>query len=64
VIWSLQEYIFTLAVCKVNYFLPDGLWNARSIRNKTTALCDFVVSNQLDIMVLTERWLKGDDSDV
>ena len=40
-----------------------GLWNARSIRNKTTTLCDLVISNQLDIMVLTETWLNGDDSD-
>jgi len=53
-----------LCVPNMHYCLPRvrfGLWNARSIRNKTTTLCDFVVSNRLDIMVLTETWLKGDD---
>lgn len=40
-----------------------GLWNARSIKNKTTSLSDFVISNQLDIMALTETWLCGDDRD-
>lgn len=40
-----------------------ALCNARSIKNKTSFLCDFIISRQLDIMVLTETWLNGDDRD-
>lgn len=40
-----------------------ALWNARYINNKTSSLCDFIVSRQLDIMALTETWLYGDDRD-
>lgn len=40
------------------HYLPPrvrfGLWNGRSIRNKTTILCDFVISNKLDIMIVIE----------
>ena len=40
-------------------------WNARSIKakNKSAALCDFVISNQLDILAITESWLTGDGRD-
>ena len=65
---NVENLVFIPPVCVPNthYCSPRvrfGLWNARSIRNKTTTLCEFVVSNQLNIMVLTETWLKGDDSD-
>ena len=40
-----------------------ALWNARSIKNKTTSLCDFIISRQIDIMVITETWLNGDGRD-
>ena len=40
-------------------------WNARSIKakNKSTVFCDFVISNQLDVVALTETWLCGDSRD-
>jgi len=31
--------------------------------SKTTSICDFVQEQQLDILVLTETWLKGDCRD-
>lgn len=40
-------------------------WNARSIKakNKSSALCDFVIVNDLDILAITETWLSGDSRD-
>ena len=38
-------------------------WNARSVRNKLSSLADYVVSNDIDIMLITETWL-GDEEDV
>ena len=40
-------------------------WNARSIKakHKSTALCDFVINNQLDLLTVTETWLTGTDKD-
>ncbi len=49
-------------------------WNARSLRSKksksvalckhkTAALCDLVISHHLDILAITESWLKGDERD-
>ena len=37
------------------------LWNAHSIRNKTTHLVEFIVGNDIDVMVLTESWLNSED---
>ena len=31
--------------------------NARSVKNKTIFLCDFILSNELDIFAITETWL-------
>ncbi len=31
--------------------------NARSVRNKTHILCDYIVDNDLDIFAITESWL-------
>ena len=39
-----------------------AIWNARSIKNKITSLCDLVISEHLDILALTETWLTGNDS--
>ena len=56
----------------VSRFIPDrykpsnmrfALWNARSIKNKTASLCDYILTRQLDVMALTETWLNGDDRD-
>ncbi|XP_072048691.1 uncharacterized protein [Amphiura filiformis] len=38
-------------------------WNARSIGNKTASICDFVISNKLDVFAITESWLNGDSKD-
>ena len=40
-------------------------WNARSIKTKhnSTALCDFVINNQLDPLIVTETWLTSTDKD-
>ncbi|XP_030851782.1 uncharacterized protein LOC115928576 [Strongylocentrotus purpuratus] len=35
--------------------------NARSVRNKTTDIVEFVLDNDFDILALTETWLKDDD---
>lgn len=40
------------------------LWNARSVRNKTTELYDYVLQNDVDIMVITETWLRESDPTV
>ena len=33
------------------------LWNARSINNKISAICDYIVDNDTDIFAVTETWL-------
>lgn len=40
-------------------------WNARSIKakNKSTALCDFVINQHIDLLVITETWLTGTERD-
>ena len=45
--------------------LRFALWNAHSInaKEKSTALCDFVISHQMDILAITETWLTGDERD-
>jgi len=40
-----------------------GLLNIRSMKNKTTQICDLIISNRLDILALTETWLNGTDMD-
>ena len=40
-----------------------GLWNARSLRNKTASICDFIISEKISILALTETWLFGDEHD-
>ena len=37
--------------------------NIRSIRNKTDSVVDHVIDSKLDILALTETWLKPDDID-
>lgn len=31
--------------------------NPRSLKNKTVAFCDFIISNELDVVAVTETWL-------
>lgn len=40
--------------------LKLGLWNARSMTNKTHAITDLIVEHDLDVLVITESWLSGD----
>ena len=35
--------------------------NAGSIKNKTTSLRDYIITNSVDVMVLTETWLFSDE---
>ncbi len=39
------------------------LWNARSIKNKSLALKDYIVDHDLDFLALTETWLRSGDID-
>ena len=34
-----------------------GLWNARSVNNKVVYVSELILSNSLDILILTETWL-------
>ena len=38
--------------------------NARSINNKTLHIKDYVVDNKIDILAITETWLKSDDINI
>ena len=39
------------------------LLNIRSIKNKTFEIIEIIDNNNIDIICLTETWLKGDESD-
>ena len=30
-----------------------------SMNNKTTMICDLIISNDLDLLIVTESWLRG-----
>ena len=38
------------------------LWNANSVRNKTNILFDYILEHDVDIMCITESWLRHNDS--
>ena len=38
--------------------------NARSVRNKTAQILDFIVDRKVDLVAITEHWLTANDSDV
>ena len=40
-----------------------GHWNSRSMKTKVVYVCDLIVQNQLDVLVITESWLTGDNYD-
>ena len=40
---------------KVNF----AVWNARSMRAKTSSVCELIISEKLDILGITESWLTG-----
>ena len=43
--------------------LDFSLLNARSIRNKSLSIKDMIVEYDIDVLALTETWLRSDDSD-
>ena len=48
---------------KTGSYTNAALWNARSMINKTADVCDFILSEKLDLLTITEAWLKGDSRD-
>ena len=40
-----------------------GHWNSRSMKTKVVHVCDLIVQNQLDVLVITKSWLTGDNKD-
>ena len=45
----------------VNQNLNLSLWNAQSVGNKTNDICEYVITHDIDILCLTETWMKPDD---
>lgn len=41
--------------------LKFGLWNSRSVRNKTESIVDGIIHHSLDVLALTETWLRSQD---
>ena len=41
--------------------LSFGMLNARSVKNKTTPLCEYIGDNRIDVVAITETWLSGND---
>ena len=37
--------------------LSFSYWNAGSVKNKATGISDYVYSNDIDIIAITETWL-------
>ena len=40
-----------------------AVWNARSIRHKTTMCSWYIMENSIDMMFITESWLSGNPTD-
>ena len=49
--------------CNHGKTLQLGLLNARSVRNKSLSIADLIIDRKLDILAITETWLKGDITD-
>ena len=52
-----------LAPATCSQMVDVCLLNARSINNKSSAIKDFVVDSNIDILALTETWLRADAID-
>ena len=39
-----------------------AVWNAQSINNKSSIICDIILSNHLDMFAVTETWLCSDSN--
>jgi hypothetical protein len=61
-----KQYDHDISTCTTdsqNSKLMDvRLWNAQSVRYKCTALSDYVMEYDIDIMAITETWLKESDN--
>ncbi len=44
-------------------FTRIGHWNARSMNEKVVSICDLIIEYNLDILIITESWLKGNQFD-
>ena len=44
-----------------NAMMKTSLWNARSLKNKTDLVHDYLSDHNLDLMLFTECWLNGND---
>ena len=44
-----------------NEHLNLSVWNAQSVGNKTNDICEYVITHDIDILCLTETWMKPDD---
>ena len=51
------------AFAKCNKDLTIGVLNAQSVRNKTEVIKDYITELDLDILFLTETWLRSGPSD-
>lgn len=49
--------------CKEFYFVDLCLFNVRFVKNKILVIKDFVVENDIDMMVLIEIWFNFVDND-
>ena len=47
------------SVCKGQTLIKVCSFNPRSVKNKTLAFSDYIVSNNFDIIAVTETWLGG-----
>ena len=45
------------------YNLSVSYWNTGSIKNKTFGIRDYIISEDVDIMALTETWLYADEEE-
>ena len=46
-------------------WIKFALINARSVRNKSVQICDYIVENNFDFIAVTETWLaKSDEQDI
>ena len=53
-----QKPCLSPPLCSTSKNLHFCLLNTRSIRNKAMAVKDFVVDNDIDILAMTETWLR------
>ena len=40
-----------------SFFSKFALWNARSLARKTALVCDYILSQKIDLFIVTETWL-------